>query len=337
MAKSISGFRFRARAGVMGIGAVLLGLMAQGAQAQSGQASAWPLKPIRLIVAAAPGGGTDVVGRMVAQRLGDRLGQPFIVENRGGAGGSVAADLVAHAAPDGYTLLMTNDQFTVQASFAGKVNYDVLRDFTPVGTVGRTAIVVGVNPSLGVTTLPELVALVRASPGRYAFSSCGNGTPLHLAGELLNLSAGIDLAHVAYRGCAPPLVDAVSGQVPIFFNMLGNAIPYERSGKLRLLAVAASQRLAGTPGLPTVAEAGYGDFEAFPWYGVLAPAGLPREPLARLSGELGQAVASQEFAERLRGIFFEPVALSPEAFAETMRRDLSRWGRVVREARVKAD
>ncbi len=297
----------------------------------------WPVKPIRMIVAAAPGGGTDVVGRLIAQRLGDRLGQPVIVENRGGAGGSVAAEFVARAPADGYTVLMTNDQFTVQASFVGKVSYDALRDFTPVGIVGRTAIVLGVSPALGVSSVAELVALVRANPRKYAFSSCGNGTPLHLAGELLNLTAGIDMAHVGYRGCAPALVDAVSGQVPIFFNMLGNAMPYERSGKLKLIAVATSQRLSGSPALPTIAEAGYSDFEAFPWYGLLGPAGMAREAVVRLNGEMAAAVANAEFADRLRNVFFEPVALSTDAFAETMRRDLARWGRVVRDAQVKAE
>ncbi len=306
---------------------------AQPAWAQS----AWPVKPIRMIVAAAPGGGTDVVGRLIALRLGERLGQPVIVENRGGAGGSVAAEFVARAPADGYTVLMTNDQFTVQASFVGKVSYDALRDFTPVGIVGRTAIVLGVSPTLGVNSVAELVALVRANPRKYAFSSCGNGTPLHLAGELLNLTAGIDLAHVGYRGCAPALVDAVSGQVPIFLNMLGNAMPYERSGKLKLLAVATSQRLAGSPSLPTIAEAGYSDFEAFPWYGLLGPAGMAREAVVRLNAELAAAVASPDFAERLRNVFFEPVSLSTEAFADTMRRDLARWGRVVHDARVKAE
>ncbi len=298
----------------------------------------YPQKPVRVIVAAAPGGGTDVVGRLIAQRLSERLAQPFVIENRGGAGGSVAAELVAHAAPDGYTLLMTNDQITVQASFVGKVTYDVLRDFTPIGIVGRTAIVLGVNPArVAANSVQELVSLVHANPGRYAFSSCGNGTPLHLAGELLNLNANIDLAHVGYRGCSPALIDAVSGQVPIFFNMLGNAIPYERSGKLRLLAVATSQRLSGAPLLPTVAEAGFGDFEAFPWYGLLGPSALPRDIVMRLNGELQAAVANADFAERLRNVYFEPISLTPEELAMTMRSDLARWGRVVRDAHVKPE
>ena len=303
------------------------------AQAQSD----WPTKPVRLIVAAAPGGGTDVVGRMIAKHLGERLGQPFVVENRGGAGGSVAADAVAKSPADGYTLLMTNDQLTVGASFAANTRYDVLKDFAPIGLVGRAPIVLGVNPSVPANTVAELVALVRAQPGKFSFSSCGNGTALHLAGELLNLSARIDLAHVPYRGCAPALVDVVSGQVPVFFNMLNNAAPHAKSGAVRLLAVASPQRLPGNPSLPTLAESGFPGFEAYPWFGVLAPAGTPRDVIARLGAEISAAVRTPEFSERLQSMSFDLTTVTPEAFAEILRGDLARWGRVVREARIKAE
>jgi len=318
------------------IAATALAVLAAVAHAAAlGQAN-WPAKPVRLIVAAAPGGGTDVVGRLIAQRLGERLGQPFVVENRGGGGGSVAADFIAKSPADGYALMMTNDQFTVGASFA-KVSYDVLKDFAPVGLVGRTAIVLGVNPGIPAHTVGELVSLVRSNPGKYSFSSCGNGTPLHLAGELLNLSARIDLVHVPYRGCAPALVDAVSGQVPIFFNMIGNSVPFEKGGKVRLLAVASSQRLPGQPQLPTIAESGFPGYEAYPWYGVLAPAGTPREVIVRLNAEITAAVGTPELGEKLRSMYFDLVTATPEAFAEILRGDLARWGRVVREAKVKAD
>ena len=297
----------------------------------------WPTKPVRLIVAAPPGGGTDVVGRLIAKRLSDRFGQPFVVENRGGAGGSLGAEAVAKSPADGYTLLMTNDQLTVGASFAANTSYDVLKDFAPTGLVGRTPIVLGVGPNIPVHTVGELVALVRAQPGKFSFASCGNGTPLHLAGELLNLSARIDLVHVPYRGCAPALVDVVSGQVPVFFNMLGNAMPFEKSGKVRLLAVASPQRRPGNPSLPTIAESGFPGFEAYSWYGVLAPAGMPREVVARLSAEITAAVSTPEFSERLQSMYFDPTTATPEAFADILRADLVRWGRVVRDAKVKAN
>jgi tripartite-type tricarboxylate transporter receptor subunit TctC len=312
----------------------VLGAVAHSvAQAQA----TWPTKPVRLIVAAAPGGGTDVVGRLIAQRLGERFGQPFVVENRGGGGGSVGADAVAKSPADGYTLLMTNDQLTVGASFAANTSYDVLKDFAPVALIGRTPVVLGVNPNVPANTVGELVALVRSQPGKFSFSSCGNGTPLHLAGELLNLSARIDLAHVPYRGCAPALVDVVSGQVPVFFNMIGNAVPYAKTGKLRLLAVASAQRLLNNPSLPTIAESGFPGFEAYPWYGVLAPAGTPREVIGRLGAEITAAVKTPELSERLQSMYFDPTTATPEAFAEILRGDLARWGRVVREAKVKAE
>jgi len=313
--------------------AVLAALAHAAALAQAN----WPTKPVRLIVAAAPGGGTDVVGRLIAQRLSERFGQPFVVENRGGAGGSVGADAVAKSPADGYTLLMTNDQFTVGASFAANTSYDVLKDFAPVGLVGRTPVVLGVNPSVPANTVGELVALVRSNPGKYSFSSCGNGTPLHLAGELLNISAHIDLAHVPYRGCAPALLDVVSGQVPVFFNMIGNATPFAKSGKVRLLAVASAQRLPGNPSLPTIAESGFPGFETYPWYGVLAPAATPHDIVARLGAEITAAVKTPELSERLQSMSFDPITATPEAFAEILRGDLARWGRVVREAKVKAE
>jgi tripartite-type tricarboxylate transporter receptor subunit TctC len=318
------------------IAAIATALLAAITHAAALAQATWPAKPVRLIVAAAPGGGTDVVGRLIAQRLGERLGQPFVVENRGGGGGSVAADFVAKSPADGYTLMMTNDQFTVGASFA-KVSYDVLKDFAPVGLVGRTPVVLGVNPSIPANTVGELVTLVRSNPGKYSFSSCGNGTPLHLAGELLNLSARIDLAHVPYRGCAPALLDVVSGQVPVFFNMIGNATPFAKSGKVRLLAVASAQRLPGNPSLPTIAESGFPGFETYPWYGVLAPAATPRDIVVRLGAEITAAVGTPELSERLQSMYFDPITATPEAFAEILRGDLARWGRVVREAKVKAD
>jgi tripartite-type tricarboxylate transporter receptor subunit TctC len=321
---------------IRSIAATAMAVLAALAHAAALAQANWPSKPVHLIVAAAPGGGTDVVGRLIAQRLTEHFGQPFVVDNRGGGGGSVAAEAVAKSSPDGYTLLMTNDQLTVGASFA-KVSYDVLKDFAPVGLIGRTAIVLGVNPGIPAQSVGELVSLVRANPGKYSFSSCGNGTPLHLAGELLNLSAKIDLVHVAYRGCAPPMADAISGQVPIFFNMIGNSVPFAKTGKVRLLAVASSERLPGQPQLPTIAESGFPGYEAYPWYGVLAPAGTPRDVITRLNAEITADVGTPEMSEKLRSMYFDPITATPEAFAEIMRADLARWVRVVREAKVKAD
>lgn len=305
-----------------------------------GQSPTYPNKPIRMIVAAAPGGGTDIVGRLFAPRLSERLGQPIVAENRGGSGGALAADFVVKSPPDGYTLLMTNDQLTTQASlaaFAGNATYDVLKDLVPVGVMGRTAIVLGVHPSLPVNSVQELVKYVRANPGKLSYSTCGVGTPLHLSGELLKLNAGLDLTHIGYRGCVPALIDVMSGQIPIFFNMIGNTAAHVKSGKVRLIAVATAQRLPGTPALPTISESGFPNFEAFPWYGILAPAGTPREIVQRLNAEITQAVNQPEIRERLGQLFFEPTTVTPDEFRNIMKADLAQWDRVVREAKIKAE
>jgi len=297
---------------------------------------AYPNKPVKIIVAAATGGGTDILGRIFAQKLSEKFGQPFVVDNKGGGGGSVAADFVAKSLSDGYTLLVTNDQLTVGASFNSNLNFDVMRDFSPIGIFGRSPLVVGVNPSVNATNMDELIALVKANPKKYSFSSCGYGTPLHLAGELLNITAGIDMVHVPYKGCAPALTDVVSGQIPIFFNMMNNVSPFAKSGKVKLLAVASSKRLASLPNLPTIAESGFPNFDAFPWFGMLAPAGTPKTVLTQLSTEIQNLVESKDISEKLRNLSFEPTPTSSEAFIEIMKSDLIRWRRVVKESNLKA-
>lgn len=298
-------------------------------------AESYPNRPVRLVIAAAPGGSTDVLGRVFAARLGERLGQPFVAENRGGGGGVVAADYVAKSAADGYTLLMTNDQLVVQAASASKLPYDPFKDFLPIAVVARGPVVLGVHPDFPAKSVGELVALAKAQPKKFAFSSCGNGTVLHLAGELLNLSAGIDLVHVPYRGCAPAMTDAVSGQVPIFFTVLGNAAQFARNGKVRLLGVASLQRLASYPDLPTIAESGFPGYDAFPWFGMLAPAGVPREVIARLAAEITAAVPVPEVSQRIRGFSLEPTPIGPDGLAQLMRSDFDKWRGVVRDANIK--
>ena len=300
-------------------------------------AQAYPSRAVRLIIAAAPGGSTDVLGRVFAQRLTERLGQPVVPENRGGAGGALAAEAVAKSSPDGYTILMTNDQIVISAAAGARAPYDPFRDFAPIAVVARGPVVLGVHPAFPAKSIGELVALAKANPGKYAFSSCGNGTVLHLAGELLNLQAGIDLAHVPYRGCAPAMADAVSGQVPIFFTVLGNAAPFERNGKVRLLGVATAQRIPSHPELPTIAESGFPGYDAYPWFGMLAPAGVPRETAERLAAEITAAVPLPEVSERIRGFSLEPTALGPEALAALMKSDYGKWQRVVREAHINVE
>jgi tripartite-type tricarboxylate transporter receptor subunit TctC len=299
--------------------------------------TAYPAKSVRIVIAAAPGGSTDVLGRLLAQRLGERLAQPFVPENRGGGGGVVGADFVSKSGADGYTVLMTNDQLVVQAASASRLPYDPLKDFAALAVVARGPVVLGVHPDFPAKTVGELVALARSQPKKLAFSSCGNGTVLHLAGELLNLAARIDLAHVPYRGCSPAMLDAVSGQVPIFFTVLGNAAQFEKTGKVRLLGVASLQRLGSYPNLPTIAESGFPGYDAFPWFGMLAAAGVPREVVARLAPELTLSVSVPEVSERIRGFSLEPIAIGPEGFAQLMKSDYERWSRVVREAKIQVE
>jgi len=298
--------------------------------------SSYPNKPVKIIVAAATGGGTDILGRMFAQKLSEKFGQPFVVDNKGGGGGSVAADFVAKSANDGYTLLVTNDQLTVGASFNSNLTFDPMRDFAPIGIFGRAPLVMGVNPSVNVNNLDELISLVKANPKKYSFSSCGYGTPLHLAGELLNITAGIDMVHVPYKGCAPALTDVISGQIPIFFNMMNNVSPFAKSGKVKILAVASSKRLASLPNLPTISESGFPNFDAFPWFGMLAPAGTPKSIVNLLSAEIQSLVESKDISDKLKNLSFEPTPTSPEAFTEIMKSDLVRWRRVVKEGNLKA-
>jgi tripartite-type tricarboxylate transporter receptor subunit TctC len=300
-------------------------------------AQPYPNRPVRLVIAAAPGGSTDVLGRVFAQRLAERIGQPFVPENRGGGAGAVAAEFVARSPADGYTLLMSNDQLVISVAAGAKVSYDPFKDFTPIAVMARGPVVLGVHPSFPAQSVRDLVSLAKANPGKYAFSSCGNGTILHLAGELLKLQAGIDLTHVPYRGCNPAMADAVSGQVPVFFTVLGNAAAFERSGKVRLLAVATQQRIALYPDLPTIAESGFPGYDAYPWFAMLAPANTPREIVTRLAAEITAAVPVPEISERIRAFSLEPTPLGPDGLAEVMKTDFDKWSRVVREANIKME
>ncbi len=318
------------------VAAVLAAISHSSASAQAD----WPNKPVKIVAAAGAGGATDVFGRMLAQRLSEKFGQPFVVENKGGAGGSIGALSVAQSPADGYTLLMTTDQLVIQAvlsSVTTKPPYDVFKDFTPIGLVARGPRVLGVNASFPAKSLVELVVLVKANPGKYAFSSCGHGGVEHLTGEMFNLAAGIDLSHVAYRGCAPAILDAVTGQVPIFVNGTSTAMPHEKSGKLRFLAVTAAQRLPNYPNLPTMAELGFPGLSVSPWFGLLAPAATPAPVVASLSAEVARAVESAAFVQRILSMEMEPGTNTPGSFGSVMRADFARWSKVVRDAKIKPE
>ena len=318
------------------IGCLLLSVIAAFASPVA-SAQTFPTRPIRVIVPYPPGGGTDVLARVASLKLGERLGQTVVVENRTGASGNIGTDLVIKSTPDGYTLLFNNETLAVGPSVSKNVPHDVMRDLAPVGLVASSDLVIGVHPSVPAKSISELVAAARAQPGKLSYSSCGNGTIMHLAGELLKQSAGIDMAHVAYRGCGPAIQDSASGQVPVFVNTLPNVAPLEKQGRVRMLAITSSRRSSHAPDLPTVAESGIAGYEATSWYGFFAPAATPKEITGRLSTALAEAVNSAEVRERVRGMLYEPRTTTPDELGAMLRAELARWSRVAKSARIEID
>jgi tripartite-type tricarboxylate transporter receptor subunit TctC len=299
--------------------------------------SEWPIKPVRVIVPVPPGGGTDLQARLVSAKLSERLGQPFIVENRPGGAGNVAHEIVARAAPDGYTLGFTTDGLAANVTLYPNLPFNTLKDLVPVGIVSRSTLAIGVHPSFPAKSIADLIALAKAKPGEIPYASCGNGLAQHLAGELFKLNTGTDLVHVPYRGCGPALNDALGGQVPVFVQTFSNVIGAMREGKVRVLAVAAGARLPDFPEIPTVAEAGISGYEANPWYGYIAPAGTPRPVLERLNREIRAALNDPQIRQRLLSLQYQPTPVTLEEFAAIMRGDVERWGKVILDAKIRAD
>jgi len=297
----------------------------------------YPSRPVKLIVPFPPGGATDIVGRLVAQKLQEALGQPVVVENKAGAGSNIGSDMVAKAAPDGYTLLLGTIANATNMSIYKNMPYDTLRDFAPVTQTMSAPSVLVVTPSLPVSNLKELIALAKAQPGKLSFASSGAGGSPHLAGELLKLRAGIDIIHVPYKGAAPALVDVVSGVVSMGFKTALSAIPHMQSGKLKPIAVAANKRLAQIPNVPTMAEAGLADFEVSSWNGILAPAKTPPEIVAKLNRELVRILATQDVKDRFAAQAAEPIGSTPEQFRAYIKSEIDRWGQVVKASGAKID
>jgi tripartite-type tricarboxylate transporter receptor subunit TctC len=298
---------------------------------------AFPNHPVKLISPFPPGGGSDVVARILAPKLLEATGQQFVVENRTGAAGNVGADYVAKSAPDGYTLLVANNTVVTNPAVA-KAPFDVVKDFTPVALIGSTAVALAVHPAFPAKSVDELAKLARENPGRYSYSSCGNGTAMHLAGELFKQLAKVDIVHIAYRGCGPAIVDGVGGQVPILFNTITNTAPQAKGGKLRILALASPTRSPVDKALPVIAEsAGFDGFDADIWFGILAPAGTPPDVVQKLNAEIGRALGSQDVQDRLAAQLFAIQTATPAAFGDLIGRDLARWSKLVKEAGIKGD
>jgi tripartite-type tricarboxylate transporter receptor subunit TctC len=310
------------------------------AAASSGPAAAqaWPAKPIRFVVPFPPGGPLDISARLLAPRMAETWGQPVLVDNRPGAGGSVGAALVAKAAPDGYTLLMgALSTHAVNPSLLARIDYDPIRDFAPITMVSIVPNVLVVHPAVKAESVKELIALARAQPGRLTFGSGGSGSGGHLAGELLRSLAKLDITHVPYKGAAPAVTDLLGGQITMMFDNLASALPNIRAGKVRALAVTTAQRSGFLPEAPTMAEAGVPGFDISTWFGVFAPAGTPREVIGRLHRELVRILALAEVRERLAGLGAEPVGNTPDQFLAFIRSEIAKYARLIREAGIKAD
>jgi tripartite-type tricarboxylate transporter receptor subunit TctC len=291
-----------------------------------------------MVVGFAPGGGTDSVARVVAKKLGDNMGQTVIVENKAGAGGTLAVHQVAKSAPDGYTILLANvGSLTVAPHIIAKLPYEPMRDLAPITMAVEFPNVIVVNPSLQVKTLAEFVQLAKAKPGTIGYGSSGIGGIGHLAGALLALTAGIDIVHVPYKGGGPAMQDLLGGQIPAMVATPVTALPHIKAGKIRALATTGAARAALMPDVPTVAESGYAGYEATNWYAYLAPAGTPKDILDRLHRELVQALNSPDVREQLDRQGVEAKPDTPEALAKFMERELATWGKVVKAANIQAN
>jgi tripartite-type tricarboxylate transporter receptor subunit TctC len=308
-----------------------------GAQ-QSAAPDRFPTRPMRFVVGFAPGGAADIPARLIAQKLSENLAQPVIVENRPGADGIVAADSVAKSAPDGYTLAYITAGHAMNSILHAKtLPYHPVNDFAPISLVASGPLTLVVNRALPVKNLKELIALAKSQPGKLNYASAGSGGTMHLAGELLRQVARIDIVHVPYKGGGPALTDVIAGQIELTFVGAPAAMPYIRSGRLKVLAVSTARRSAALPDVPAIAELGYPQYELATWYGLLAPARLSSATAMRLSGEIAKVVSAPDVRERLLGFGIEPVGGTPEQFTQHLRNEIARWTPVIRQSGIRID
>jgi tripartite-type tricarboxylate transporter receptor subunit TctC len=299
-------------------------------------AQSYPAKPVRIIVPFAPGGGSDLAGRLVAAKLTERMGGQFIVENRPGAGSNLGAEIAVKSPPDGYTLLLISASYTVNPSVY-KLSFDPMNDITPVIQISGGPYVVAVHPSVPANTLAEFVALVKKQPDKYAYGSSGNGSIMHVASEYFLDAAKIKVLHIPYKGTGPAVQDTIGGQVQLVFGAVPVTLPHVKAGRLRALAVTTNKRIAAAPDLPTVEEVGYPGYEVTNWHGLVAPKGLPREIVQRLNKEIGEVVKGDEMKKNLTAEGLEPAGGSPERFGEVLKSEMARWAKVVKQAGIKVD
>ena len=298
-------------------------------------AQKYPAKSVRIVVGFQPGGATDIAARAIAQKLTDALGGSFIVDNRSGAAGNIAADIVAKAAPDGYTILMANSTIAIPSLFA-KLSYDIRKDFAPLSLIAIGPSVLVVHPGLAVQDVKGLIALAKAKPKQLSFGSGGLGNVTHLAMELFASMAGVEMVHVPYKGGAPSVIGLVSGEVQLLFSSIPAALPQITAGRMKAIGVSVSRRSSALPDVPTVQEAGLPSYYAASWYGLLLPAGVPRPTLDVLSREIVAIMRTQDIKEKMLSQGFEPVGNAPQEFSRFIREELPRWEKVVKSAGITA-
>ncbi len=302
------------------------------------QGQPYPGKPVRMIVPYPPGGGNDTLGRLFAAKLGERLGQPFVVENRPGAGTMIGTEAAAKSAPDGYTILLSSiATHALSPNLYSRVPYDPIKDFAPVTLLGIAPTVLVISNDLPAKNLSELIALAKAKPGTLAYASGGNGTPPHINAEVFKSVASVDLLHIPYKGGGPALVDLIAGRVQVMLDTAASAMPHVRSGKLRALALSASKRSPDYPDLPTFAEAGLANYDTNAWYSIHAPAGTPPEIVRRLNTELVAILRDPDVLARFKQLSTDPVGNSPEEFGTFVRAELDKYARIIKAAGIRLD
>ena len=300
----------------------------------SASAQTYPRKPIRWIVPFPPGGSTDLLARVVGQKLTEAWGQQVIVENKGGAGGTLGAAEAARATADGYTLLMGAIHHTIASSVYPKLPYDIQKDFAPITVVAIVPNVLVVNPSVPANSTKELIAYAKANPGKLTYGSAGMGTAHHLIGEQFNLQAGVNILHVPYKGSSPAVADLIGGQVLMMYDTVASCLPHIKSGKLRPLAVATAKRSSALPDVPTIAEAALPGFEVTTWFGALAPVETPKEIVVKLNGEIVKILAMPDVRKRLLDAGAEPVGNSPEQMAAQIKKETGEFAKIVKQAKI---
>jgi tripartite-type tricarboxylate transporter receptor subunit TctC len=315
----------------LAVGAAALPALSRVAWAQT-----YPSRPVRWIVGYPPAGASDIAARLIGQWLSDRLGQPFVIENRPGASGNIGTEAVVNAPPDGYTLLLVNAGNAINATLYDKLKYNLIRDIAPVAGIIGVPLVMQVNPSVPVKTVPEFIAYAKANPAKLNMASAGNGTPQHVSGELFKMMAGVNMTHVPYRGSAPALTDLLGGQVQIVFDTTLASIEYIRAGRLRPLAVTTATRLEALPEIPTVNDFLPG-YEASGWYGVGAPKNTPTEIIDKLNKEINAALANPKMKAQLADLGGIVLALSPAEFGKLIADETEKWGKVIRAANIKPE